>query len=123
MNERRRQLWIAMSNLWLDTALSESDVRDIAATVRESGLSREELEVVFCDELAPFLGPNLLSPAGVWQGFDPDWVCNEAAKRYSRRCFWDHLLRSSGLMTHAARPAWNRVLSAAFESERYKHDA
>ena len=75
---RRRALWVAMSDLWLDTEVDDRAIAGIADVVRESGLSRDELEGVFRDELAPFLGPNLQCTAGEWVGFNPEWVCAEA---------------------------------------------
>ncbi len=118
MDDRRKQLWIAMSNLWLDTELSDETLSWIADAVRESGLDREELEVVFRHELAPFLGPNLLATAGEWEGFDPDWVCVQAQKRYEKRTVLSRLLSTVGLTTFAARPAWERVLAIAFGDDK-----
>ena len=66
MNKSRRQLWIAMSNLWLDTELTDEGLKWIVSAVRDSGLDRDELEVIFRHELAPFLGSNQRSVAGEW---------------------------------------------------------
>ena len=106
-----------MSDLWLDTELSDERLKWIACAVRNSGLNREELEVVFRHELAPFLGSNQLNVAGVWTGFDPDWVCEEAQKLRGKRRILDRLLSTLGLTTKTARATWNRVLEIAFDDE------
>ncbi len=104
-----------MSNLWLDTELTDAAIAEIAAVVCDSGLDREELEDVFRHELAPFLGPNLRSVAGEWGGFDAEWVCSEAQKRFETRRLVDRVASAVGLTTSAARPAWERVLERAFD--------
>ncbi len=114
MNENRRKLWIAMSELWLDTPVTDGMITGIAEAVRQSGLSKNELEDVFRFELAPFLGRNQTSVAGVWDGFDPDWVCSNAQERVGQRRLIDRVRSSLGWTTSAARPAWERVLGLAF---------
>jgi hypothetical protein len=114
MDQDKRQLWIAMSNLWLDTELTDEAIAEIAQVVRESKLGRAELEDVFRFELAPFLGKNHSSLAGVWEGFEPEWVCSEAQKLCGKRRLMDRVKASMGLTTYAARPAWKRVLESAF---------
>ncbi|ETW98011.1 MAG: hypothetical protein ETSY1_20500 [Candidatus Entotheonella factor] len=118
MQRSREELWVAMSDLWLDTELSEDRLDEIATVVRDSGLSREELEAVFETELAPFLGLNGLTVAGVWDGFDPDWVCQQA-RRHSRRSLFARFLAKLGVTTYGARPAWNKVMALAFSREAH----
>jgi hypothetical protein len=117
VNAAREELWVAMSDLWLDTELPEERLAEIAGIVRKSGLSRAELESVFESELAPILGANTLAPAGEWAGFDPAWVCEQARRRVGRRSFSARLLARLGVTTYAARPAWKRVISLAFGRE------
>lgn len=80
MDEARRAVWIAMSDLFLDT-----DVRlfyvNIARVCAESPYSQEELERIFCEEVAPVLEPNLRSVAGEWAGFDPEWLVETISSR------------------------------------------
>ena len=106
-----------MSDLWLDTELSEERLTQIAAVVRRSGLKRAELEDVFALELAPFLGANLWVTAGEWTGFDPEWVCAQARARKGKYRFRHRVLAALGLTTYAARPAWNRVKQIAFGAQ------
>lgn len=80
MDEARRAVWIAMSDLFLDT-----DVRlfyvDIARVCAESPYSQEELERIFREEVAPVVEPNLRSMAGEWAGFDEEWLVNTISAR------------------------------------------
>ena len=104
-----------MSDLWLDTELSDERLAEIAAVVQQSGLSHAELEDVFTLELAPFLGANLWATAGEWAGFDPTWVCAQARARKGNYRFRHRVLAALGLTTYGARPAWNRVKQIAFK--------
>lgn len=105
---RREPLWIALSSLWLDTELSDDDIDAVAAAVRCSGYERGAVEDILGGELAPFLDPNLRSPAGVWSGFEPEWVCAEARARLGGK-------RPAGrLRVHAD---WQRVVARAWSSD------
>lgn len=63
----RRAAWAALSELFLDT---EPDLDGIVRALGATGLSVVQLEAILRREVAPVLGPNLLSVAGVWQAFD-----------------------------------------------------
>lgn len=104
-----------MSDLWLDTELTSEVLNWIASAVRDSGLDRHELEVVFRDELAPFLDPNLRCIAGEWAVFNGDWVCQQAQKLHDKLRAQDGLPSSLGSTAGIPRPMWNRVLAIAFD--------
>ena len=74
--EQRKPVWIAMSDLFLDT-----DVRIhfafAALNLAGSRYTIEQLETIFTQEVAPALGGNLLVVAGEWAGFDSDWVVEQ----------------------------------------------
>ena len=63
----RRGAWAALSELFLDT---EPDLDGIVRALAATGLSVTQLEAILRREVAPVLGPNLRSVAGVWQAFD-----------------------------------------------------
>ena len=113
--ERRRPLWTAFSQLWLDTEVDHATVRRIACAAIASGYSVEELNEIYLYEVAPVVGANLLVPAGVWSGFDTEWLHMEAGKRADARSFWLRLwVRSSlgrKLMTYATDEYWNQVFA------------
>src|SRR3954447_14412529 len=83
--ERRKPVWIALSDLWLDTELTEHDLRRIAEVMRRSGYEVEELREIYLFEVAPVVFPNLLSVAGEWAGFDEEWLVHEVGKQATRR--------------------------------------
>lgn len=113
MTAEREQLWIAMSDLWLDTELSDDRLAEIAAVVRDAGLDEAELDEVFAFELAPFLDANLRQVAGEWGGFDPEQVCAEARARQGSRRLQDRAAARLGIMGGAARQSWARVKALA----------
>ncbi len=76
----REQVWIAQSDLFLDT-----DVRlnypHIARVTAGSPFSLEELEAICRDEVAPIVESNLLDIAGEWAGFPDDWLVDVITAR------------------------------------------
>lgn len=112
--ERRKPVWIGLSDLWLDNEIDEEWAKRIAEVIVQSGYSASEIDDIFVYELAPFLGPNHWSVAGEWSGFDPDWVCEEARKRIEKRSLITKIASRSGLSTYAARDAFNQVKKIAF---------
>lgn len=97
---------LALSELFLDTQLQEDDLRRLARTLAASGSSLSELERILWAEVAPVVGWNLFSVAGVWDGFDPVWL-EERVSRQRRR---DHLCRS--LTSRLARLVWGPSIRA-----------
>lgn len=103
--ERRRPVWMAVSEFWLDTELDDADFERIAGVMRASGYSLEELYAIYADELAPHLWPSLLSVAGPWAGFDEEWLCGCAARSATLRGrSWGRWYRLMG-----SRRCWQRV--------------
>jgi hypothetical protein len=72
--EERKPVWVALSNLYLDTELQEDDYKYIAEVFYNSPYSLDEIDLINKYEVAPVLMPNLLSVAGEWAGFDEDWL-------------------------------------------------
>lgn len=72
--ERRRPVWEAMSELFLDTELDAKDRQRIADVLASSGYADEELDRILWQELCPVLEVNLRNPAGEWTGFDMQHV-------------------------------------------------
>ena len=83
--ERRKPVWAALSELRLDTELADDDLRRIAGVMRRSGYGVGELREIYLFEVAPVVSPNLLTVAGEWAGFDPEWLFAEANKRARER--------------------------------------
>lgn len=72
--ERRRPVWEALSELFLDTESSDAAYRSIAARIVASGYSPAEIRVILWDEVYPAAECNLRQPAGEWRSFDGDWL-------------------------------------------------
>lgn len=87
--DRRRPVWVALSDLYLDTELQPSDHDRIADTIIGSGYSMEETERILRREVGPVVSANLLSVAGERVGFDEDWLVESILQRRSswRRFF------------------------------------
>ena len=112
MSAEREEVWLALSDLWLDSELDEAWLRSIAAVLRNSGLSRAELERIFHYEVAPVVWLNHWVTAGVWGAFDRDWMVegcrrNQARGRWHRGCC--RLLRWP--MSYGCRGEWRQVLA------------
>ena len=72
--EQRKPVWFALSALWLDTELTDTDINHIAKVMVDSGYSLTELRVICDSEIAPVVYKNLNVPVGVWSGFDEAWL-------------------------------------------------
>jgi hypothetical protein len=69
--DRRRPVWDAMSDVFLDTETRWGMPR-IALVLAQSGYSAEELEAIWEHEIVPECGWNLLQAAGEWALFVVD---------------------------------------------------
>jgi hypothetical protein len=76
----RRPVWDALSDLFLDTDTSLSRSWRVR-TLAESPYTIEELEAILVDEIYPVCRSNLMSIAGEWSGFDPEWLERKIMKR------------------------------------------
>ncbi|MES2655889.1 MAG: hypothetical protein V4620_09895 [Bacteroidota bacterium] len=101
--ENRKQIWIALSEFYLDTQLTPEDFDRISSIFQNSGLHINDIKEIDILEVFPLLQTNLVSAAGSWAGFNEDWLLTECTKRYKRRnnvlhklsCkFWNSLFYS-----------------------------
>ena len=83
--ENRKQIWMALSEFYLDIQLSNEDLDRISLIFYNSGIHLREIKKIDLTEVFPLLQPNLLSVAGVWDGFDRDWLLTKSEKLYNRR--------------------------------------
>lgn len=93
MIEQRKLIWIALSELYLDTELSNQDFDRLAEVFKKSVFTLDEIRSIDVFEVFPVLQPNLLSVAGEWAGFDKDWLFAECQKRRSKRKNLIHRIR------------------------------
>ena len=97
--ERRLPVWEAMSDLFLDTEITEDRYRYIARRVIESGYGKEEVERILWLEVFPVLESNLRNIVGEWAGFSRQWlrknicISNEASERPAASSVVDEITR------------------------------
>ena len=98
--------------------IDDTWIQVMAGVLRESGYSAREADRIVERELAPFLGVNHWSVAGEWSGFDPDWVCEQAEKRFRNpgliRAPVARLIAKLGITTFAMRGEWDRIKNAVY---------
>ena len=115
INERF-PVWNVLSEFWLDGYLVESDYDRIAAELKASQYTKEELLKICIYEVAPAVSSNLLSIAGEWGAFEPEWLKKRIIKKspnsndYLNPSLWrkfkgaiqSSLIKSSG---------WNQIVN------------
>lgn len=110
--QRRKPVWTALSELWLDIELDDRSLSYIAKIMHESGYSIEELKQIYLHEVAPVVYGNMLTVTGAWSGFDQDWLHDEIVRALSKRgrfAAW-RLKQMRGLMTYATEEHWNTLV-------------
>ena len=92
----RQTAWIELSELWLDTEHEPSTLEAIARKLQNLPFSVDEIDEIHWREVAPVLRTNLWppNPAGVWTGFDPDWLIEQCQAQAARRHRWTSRARS-----------------------------
>jgi ornithine carbamoyltransferase len=112
--ERRKPVWAALSDLWLDTELTDDDLQRIAGVMKRSEYSINELRDIYLFEVAPVVFLNLQTVAGEWAGLNEEWLFAEAAKRAKKRSLFLRGFVWSGvgkrLMTFATERHWDRLV-------------
>ena len=82
--ERRAPLWSALTELFLDTELTDDDIDRIATTIAQSGWSARDAEAILASEIAPAFFWNLLSATGEWAGWSDATVQAIVLRRLAR---------------------------------------
>jgi len=72
--DRRRPVWEALSDLFLDTEITEGLYKHIAKTIVESAYTPAEVHAILWDEVFPVIEWNLRNPCGVWEGFRGEYL-------------------------------------------------
>lgn len=86
--ERRKPVWLALSEMYLDTELADEDHQRIAAVCRAQQLLPDEVRQINYDEVSDVCIANLYSVAGEWAGFDPDWLFEHILSQASSSAGW-----------------------------------
>ena len=111
---RRRPVWIALSELWLDTELEPGDLDRIARVMMDSGLAIEELREAYLLHVAPVVYLNSWAAAGEWQGFDEKWLCEKILRNLRERSrrirFMAWFPPQRWAMTYATERHWSHLI-------------
>jgi len=83
--EKRKPVWNAISDFYLDTELQPSDYERIAAEFIKSGKTIQQIKEIDFYEVFPVLKGNLMSVAGEWGGFNKNWLNENCEKMYLKR--------------------------------------
>lgn len=91
-SKNRKQIWLALSTLYLDTELQPYDFENMAKMIKKSPYTLAEVKNINKYEVFPILQPNLLSVAGVWEGFDEKWLITSIQNNIQQRNLFKKLL-------------------------------
>lgn len=83
----QRRVWEALSQLYLDSD-SRDEYDGIARILAASPFTLAQLRTMLLHEVHPVLIGNLRSVAGMWDGFDADWLAAAIQARRARRWRW-----------------------------------
>ena len=83
--ENRTPVWLALSEFFLDTELTEVTVAYIARICAASPYSMKELERIMFLEVYPAFVSNLFSVAGEWAGWSEEFVRKRVLESYKPR--------------------------------------
>ena len=110
--ERRRPVWEALADLFLDTMLDEDDYRRIAKRIVVSGYTPTEVRSIFWDEVFPAAECNIRHPAGECYGFDADWLQERILRPGRGMTVVERLVSAIPIFGTAsvARKAWAELL-------------
>jgi hypothetical protein len=105
---RRRWVWQALSDLFLDEQITEDTLHYIARVVAECGYSADELEAIYRTEVAPAVAFNAFDPAGTWGYFDTVWLEGRILRRRGLG-YWFNRWIVSPLPIRALRQQWRKL--------------
>ena len=92
--DKRKPVWAALSEFYLDTELMDEDHKRIAQVFRNSGFDLQAIKDMDTYEVFPLLQPNLLSVAGEWGMFDQEWLFSECQKNFKKRNSWFYQIKT-----------------------------
>lgn len=72
--EQRRPVWDALSELFLDTQLSDADFTYLARVLAQSPYTDAQLAAIYQAEVEPVCESNVSMVPGYWSGFPDGWV-------------------------------------------------
>ena len=80
----RLPVWVAMSELFLDTYPFDWTLCSITRAIEEAGLTEPDARAIFANEVGPAFAPNLLQVAGGWAMFGEERVRAEVLAQWGK---------------------------------------
>lgn len=114
--EKRKPLWLAISDLWLDTEPVHSTRQMIVREMIASAYPLGEIECIYAQEVAPVVYSNLLSTTGIWSAFNADWLYGAIIKNLTAQessFFYRTWVKSAPgrfLMTKMVSDDWKKII-------------
>jgi len=105
---RRRWIWQAVSDLFLDEEPNESVLCHIAYVAAHCGYTEDELDIIYAREVAPAVAFNAFSTAGIWGYFDTEWL-EERILHTGQFSYWFHRLIIAPIPLLLLSAVWRRV--------------
>lgn len=105
---RRRWVWQAVSDLFLDEEVSEDKLRYIAQVTAECGYTSDELDAIYRREVATAVAFNIFLVAGTWGYWDSEWL-EKKILRPPGLCYWFDRVLIAPLPLWLLRHEWARV--------------
>lgn len=106
----RQRVWIALSDLFLDTDVS-LHFDYITRELVPAPFTLDELDMILRDEVAPVFLPNLLVVAGEWAGFPEERVAQKIGAYLRRPGWWRRLGRPRrAVLLRQFVPEWPALL-------------
>jgi len=100
--EQRLIIWRALSELYLDTELTNEVYSYIAYQLQATDFSLEEINQINSYKVFPALQTNLLSVAGIWSGFHKEHLIEtitkanlnrNIVKKFGNSIIWNFLFK------------------------------
>lgn len=109
--EKRKEVWLCLSDSYLDVALSDSDYQRMVKQFQSTHMSLHELMAIDLLEVYPVLKSNLTNPAGVWTGFQEEWLYKSCKPYYRAKKgrFDTFLIRWRLLLSPSRRDYWKKI--------------
>jgi len=108
LTQQERRAYIILSDFFLDTEHTPEDLQYLSDSLRALGIPTATLHHMLRYDLFPILYPNFLSVAGVWSGFNEDWLLQNVQDRRSGGAGWMKSLVDL-MSRYFVQPLWDKV--------------
>ncbi|EFY85262.1 hypothetical protein MAC_08671 [Metarhizium acridum CQMa 102] len=121
LTEAEKEACICLSTLFLDSEMTSAKIATMAQSLHRLRLPVQQLDNMLRHELFPILYPNLINPAGVWDGFDETDLI---ARVNDRRAHPQNLLQTLGnnvawvMLRSSVMSSWARVRETLGQLDR-----